>query len=81
MDTSEFALVHFKLAWENWGKFILYTFWKNAIITMLLFYYTFFSGYSGTCHFTALGSNNLMYSDISTTQFSRDVQVDISTTI
>lgn len=31
------------------GKFILYTFWKNAIITMLLFYYTFFSGYSGTC--------------------------------
>ena len=40
------------------GKFILYTFWKNAIITMLLFYYTFFSGYSGTCHFTALGSKD-----------------------
>ncbi|CAE7514855.1 unnamed protein product, partial [Symbiodinium pilosum] len=46
-------LVHGRWDYRRTCKFILYTFWRNAIITMLLFYYTFFSGYSGTCMFTS----------------------------
>ncbi|CAK9018579.1 unnamed protein product [Durusdinium trenchii] len=70
-------LVHGRWDYRRACKFILYTFWKNAIITMLLFYYTFFSGYSGTCMFTSTVwtsfSMILFWPVIATTLFDRDV--------
>eukprot|EP00438_Fugacium_kawagutii_P035118 Skav218758 [mRNA] locus=scaffold1372:94796:116532:- [translate_table: standard] len=50
---------------------------RNAVITMLLFYYTFFSGYSGTCMFTSTVwtsfSMILFWPVIATGIFDRDV--------
>jgi len=70
-------LVHGRWDYRRTCKFILYTFWKNAIITMLLFYYTFFSGYSGTCMFTSTVwtsfSMILFWPVIATGLFDRDV--------
>lgn len=70
-------VVHGRWDYRRTCKFILYTFWKNAIITMLLFYYTFFSGYSGTCMFTSTVwtsfSMILFWPIIATGLFDRDV--------
>eukprot|EP00931_Biecheleriopsis_adriatica_P049981 TRINITY_DN28922_c0_g1_i1.p1 TRINITY_DN28922_c0_g1~~TRINITY_DN28922_c0_g1_i1.p1 ORF type:complete len:1537 (-),score=281.76 TRINITY_DN28922_c0_g1_i1:177-4787(-) len=70
-------LVHGRWDYKRTCKFILYTFWKNAIITLLLFYYTFFSGFSGTCMFTSAvwTSFNLIlfFPIIATGVFDRDV--------
>ncbi|CAJ1432175.1 unnamed protein product [Effrenium voratum] len=70
-------LVHGRWDYRRTCKVILYTFWKNAIITMLLFYYTFYSGYSGTCMFTSTVwtsfSMILFFPIIATGIFDRDV--------
>ena len=64
VNSSDFAIAQFRyltrllLVHGRWNyrrvcKFILYSFWKNAVLTLLLFYYTFISGYSGTSMFTS----------------------------
>jgi len=40
-------LVHGRLDYHRTCKFTLYTFWRNAVQVLLMFYYSFMSGYSG----------------------------------
>jgi len=40
-------LVHGRLNYRRACKFTLYTFWRNAVQVLLMFYYSFMSGYSG----------------------------------
>jgi len=59
-------------------KFILYSFWKNAVLTLLLFYYTFLSGFSGTSMFDGYVWTSfnviLFFPIIATGVFDRDVE-------
>jgi len=70
-------LVHGRWDYRRMCKFVLYSFWKNAVLTLLLFYYTFISGYSGTSMFTSLvwTSFNVIlgFPIIATGIFDRDV--------
>jgi len=44
-------LIHGRWNYHRICKFILYTFWKNTVLVLVMFYYTFFSGISGTSIF------------------------------
>jgi len=44
-------LVHGRWNYRRACKFTLFTFWRNAVQVLLIFYYTFLSGYSGTSIF------------------------------
>uniref|UniRef100_A0A7S1RD31 Phospholipid-transporting ATPase n=1 Tax=Alexandrium catenella TaxID=2925 RepID=A0A7S1RD31_ALECA len=44
-------LVHGRLDYLRTCKFILYTFWRNVMQVLLMFYYSFWSGYSGVSIF------------------------------
>merc|ERR1719277_2287193 len=44
-------LVHGRWNYRRVCKFTLFTFWRNAVQVLLIFYYTFLSGYSGTSNF------------------------------
>lgn len=70
-------LVHGRLNYRRMCKFILYSFWKNAVLTLLLFYYTFISGFSGTSMFEGMVWTSfnviLFWPIIATGMFDRDV--------
>jgi len=70
-------LVHGRLNYRRMCKFILYSFWKNAVLTLLLFYYTFISGFSGTSMFEGMVWTSfnviLFWPIIATGVFDRDV--------
>lgn len=62
VNNSDFAIGQFKylqrllLVHGRWNyrracKFTLFTFWRNMVQVLMIFYYTFFSGYSGTVLF------------------------------
>jgi len=44
-------LVHGRWNYRRVCKFTLFTFWRNAVQVLLIFFYTFVSGYSGTSIF------------------------------
>merc|ERR1719277_82491 len=44
-------LVHGRWNYRRVCKFTLFTFWRNAVQVLLIVYYTFLSGYSGTSIF------------------------------
>lgn len=44
-------LVHGRWNYRRACKFVLYSFWKNSVLVLLMFYYTFISGYAGTSLF------------------------------
>jgi len=44
-------LVHGRWNYRRACKFTLFTFWRNAVQVLCIFYYTFASGFSGTCLF------------------------------
>eukprot|EP00405_Crypthecodinium_cohnii_P042710 CAMPEP_0206559476 /NCGR_PEP_ID=MMETSP0325_2-20121206/20417_1 /ASSEMBLY_ACC=CAM_ASM_000347 /TAXON_ID=2866 /ORGANISM="Crypthecodinium cohnii, Strain Seligo" /LENGTH=944 /DNA_ID=CAMNT_0054060985 /DNA_START=14 /DNA_END=2849 /DNA_ORIENTATION=- len=70
-------LIHGRLDYRRMCKFILYSFWKNAVLTLLLFYYTFISGFSGTSMFDGYvwtSFNVILFAPIiATGVFDRDV--------
>jgi len=44
-------LVHGRWNYRRVSKFALFTFWRNAVQVLMIFYYTFLSGFSGTSLF------------------------------
>ena len=44
-------LVHGRWNYRRISKFALFTFWRNAVQVLMIFYYTFISGFSGTSLF------------------------------
>jgi len=62
MNNSDFSIgqfqylqrllfVHGRWNYRRVCKFTLFTFWRNAVQVLMIFYYTFISGYSGTSLF------------------------------
>jgi phospholipid-transporting ATPase len=62
VNNSDFAIGQFRflerllLVHGRWNylrvcKFTLFTFWRNAVQVLMIFYYTWISGFSGTCLF------------------------------
>jgi len=45
---SRLLLVHGRLSYHRTAQVILYSFFKNLALVSLLFYYSFFNGWSGT---------------------------------
>jgi len=70
-------LVHGRWNYRRACKFTLYSFWKNAVMVLLMFYYVFFTGYAGTSMFEDMvrASYNVVLSFpiIATGVFDRDV--------
>lgn len=65
MNSSDFAIGQFKylsrllLIHGRWNyrricKVVLYSFYKNIVLTLILFYYSFFTGFSGQSLFEDL---------------------------
>eukprot|EP00929_Paragymnodinium_shiwhaense_P083793 TRINITY_DN44759_c0_g1_i2.p1 TRINITY_DN44759_c0_g1~~TRINITY_DN44759_c0_g1_i2.p1 ORF type:complete len:1640 (+),score=354.07 TRINITY_DN44759_c0_g1_i2:149-5068(+) len=71
------VLVHGRWDYRRTCKFVLYTFWKNAVLTLLMCYYTLYSGYSGTSLFEDMVWNSfnvvLAMPIVATGIFDRDV--------
>ena len=44
---ARLMLVHGRWNYRRACKFVIYSFWKNAVLVLLMFYYTFVSGYAG----------------------------------
>eukprot|EP00928_Gymnodinium_smaydae_P062190 TRINITY_DN4610_c0_g1_i1.p1 TRINITY_DN4610_c0_g1~~TRINITY_DN4610_c0_g1_i1.p1 ORF type:complete len:1745 (+),score=408.37 TRINITY_DN4610_c0_g1_i1:493-5235(+) len=72
--------VHGRWNYRRSCKLVLYTFWKNAVLTLLLFYYTNLSGYSGTSLFEDMVWNSfnaiLTFPIVATGIFDRDVDAE-----
>jgi len=95
VNNSDFAIGQFKylqrlmLVHGRWNyrrvcKFTLFTFWRNAVQVLMIFYYTFISGFSGTSLFEdwiRLSFNFLCSFPIMATGcFDQDVQEKVALT-
>lgn len=71
-------LVHGRWNYQRACKFVIYSFWKNAVLVLLMFYYTFFSGYAGQSLFEDMvrASYNfvLAFPIITTGMFEQDLE-------
>jgi len=75
-------LVHGRLDYVRTCKFILYTFWRNVTQVLLMFYYSFLSGYSGISVFedkVRMTFNVILFLPIVATGiFDRDVDDNLA---